>query len=97
MAKKKKPQLVSEPSLGDVLLIHTPFDNWFLRQTYIAEDGERRARLIREDQKRDSLYKAGLSQAKTQKGRLLQLIKSEITGNKEINTWEVIADYLDEE
>ena len=96
MTKRTKPHVVPQPALGDLLLVHPPYDNWFLRKVYISEDGERRARLIDQDQNRDVVYKEGLRQAESQKGRLLQLIKLEIKGDKEVNTWEVIADYLGE-
>jgi len=96
MTKQKKPDLISQPALGDLLLIHPPYDDWYLREAYIGEGGERRARLIDQDQSRDRLYKKGRRLAKSQSGRLLQLIKAEVKGNKELNTWEVIADYLGE-
>lgn len=88
---KKQRSLPVEPSLGDYLLIHVPFDKWFLRKFYLGEDGGRHARLIDEDMNRDRLYILGLAEAKSEKGRLLQLVKSEIKANKEVNTWEVLA------
>jgi hypothetical protein len=97
MAKKKKPPLISQPALGDFLLVHVPYDDWFLRKVYISEGGERRARLIDQDQNRARLYKVGLRQARSEQGRLLQLIKSEIRGSKELYEWEVIADYVTEQ
>jgi hypothetical protein len=93
---KKKSRRVSQPSLGDVLLLHVPYDDWFLRKVYISEGGERGARLIDQDPNRSRLYKLGTSQAKRDKGRLLQLMKSEINGSKESNSWEVVADFLDD-
>jgi len=91
MTKKKR---AVEPALGDFLLVHVPFDHWFLRQVYLSEGGERGARLIDQNQSLEKLSKIGRRQAKGAKGRLLQLIKSEIKGTKEINTWEVLDDFV---
>ena len=55
-----------------------------------GEDGGRHARLIDQDMNRERLYILGLAEAKSEKGRLLQLVKSEIKANKEVNTWAVL-------
>ena len=91
---KKKPLVVSQPALGDFLLVHVPYDNWFLRKVYLSEGGERGARLIDQSQSLDKLAKIGRRQAKSAKGRLLQLIKSEIKGSREVNRWEVLDDFV---
>jgi hypothetical protein len=92
--KTRSTRAVS-PSLGDVLLIHPPYDHWFLRRAYISEGGERNASLIAQDPSRDKMYKRALSEAKKQKGRVLLLTRAELKGDKEITTWTVVADYLD--
>jgi hypothetical protein len=96
---KTKPRTRSaravSPSLGDVLLIHPPYDDWFLRRAYISEGGERNASLIAQDPNREKMLKKALSEAKKLKGRVLLLTRYEVKNDKETTAWTVVADYLD--
>jgi len=78
-----------------VLLIHPPYDDWFLRRAYISEGGERNANLIAQDRNRDKMFKKAMSEAKKLKGRVLLLTRYALDGDKEVTTWTVVADYLD--
>jgi len=92
--RKTRGTRAVSPSLGDVLLIHAPYDDWYLRRAYISEGGDQNARLIAQDRNREKMLKKAVSEAKKLKGRVLLLTRFELEGDKEIAAWTVVADYL---